>query len=337
MEITRRLQKVFGEDALQKSAVYKWIDRFKSGWTETYDAPREGRPSSSVTEVNIKRVQDLLEEDRRIDIRFISEIIGISYGSVHHILTENLGLTKLCARWIPRLLTCTQMDARVVLSKSNLRSMDRDPDFYEKLITVDETWIHYYDPDSKQQSQQWLPRGSNPPLKARVTPSLGKVMATIFWDATGILLIDYLQKGLTINAQYYGSLIENDVRKALRKKRPGKLTRGIILLHDNARSHTARHTQEIIERLGWQLLPHPAYSPDLAPCDFYLFPRMKDYLRGFDFQSIEDLKFEVNKWVKAQDPGFFTRGFEKLADRYQKCIDLGGGYVEKCSIPTDDN
>ena len=85
----------------------------------------------------------------------------------------------------------------------------------------------------------------------------GKVMATVFWDGSGVILIDYLQKGATINSAYYANLLKNDLREALRRKRPGKLTKVPILLHDNASSHTANHTQDVLQRLGWKILMHP--------------------------------------------------------------------------------
>jgi histone-lysine N-methyltransferase SETMAR len=336
MEIYQRLHTVFGENALGKSAVYKWVDRFREGRIETEDDPRSGRPRTSVTTENIARVQALIEEDRRVGVAYIAEVLGISMGSVHHILVEEINLSKLCARWVPRLLTPLQKEARVIIAKKNISLIDKDPHFLERIVTVDETWVHHYDPESKEQSKQWLPHGSNPPVKAKVVPSLGKVMATVFWDASGILLVDYLEARATINAEYYANLLQNDLHNALRRKRPGKLSKIPLLLHDNARPHTAKRTMETIETLGWQLLLHPAYSPDLAPCDFYLFPRMKEYLRGNHFQSIQELKSAVQKWIQSLDVAFYTRGMEKLVDRYEKCIEVNGDYIEKSSLTPAD-
>ena len=72
---------------------------------------------------------------------------------------------------------------------------------------MDETWVHHFTPEAKQQSKQWKHPGSPPPKKAKTVPSAGKVMASVFWDADGILLTDYLQKGQTINGTYYASLL----------------------------------------------------------------------------------------------------------------------------------
>jgi len=68
---------------------------------------------------------------------------------------------------------------------------------------MDEAWLYHYDPETKQQSMEWRHIGSPRPRKFRVQKSFGKVLASIFWDQDGILLIDYLPKGQTINAEYY--------------------------------------------------------------------------------------------------------------------------------------
>jgi hypothetical protein len=76
-----------------------------------------------------------------------------------------------------------------------------------RFITVDESWIHHYTPESKQQSKQWTEAGRSAPKKTRSVPSAGKVMALVFWDAEGILFIDYLEKGKTITREYYFNLL----------------------------------------------------------------------------------------------------------------------------------
>ena len=95
-------------------------------------------------------------------------------------------------------------------------------------------------------------------------PSAKKIMGTVFWDTEGCILIEFLEPGKTISAAHYVHTILK-LRRALRDKRPG---RKVILQHDNALSHTARLTLEKIENMGWEVLPHPPYSPNLAPSDY---------------------------------------------------------------------
>ena len=117
---------------------------------------------------------------------------------------------------------------------------------------------------------EWWHSGSPRPKKFQVQKSAEKVLASIFWDQDGILLIDYLPKGQTINAEYYSFLMVQ-LRDILKEKRRGKVTKGVLFLHDNAPGST----QKKLAYLGFQCLDHPPYSPDLAPSDYHLFPGLK--------------------------------------------------------------
>ena len=101
---------------------------------------------------------------------------------------------------------------------------------HDFLVTVNETWVHY-EPENKAQS------GSPRPKKFKTQPSVGKVMATVFWDAKGIILLDFLPKRSTITGVYYANLLDQ-LRTAIREKRRGKLSKGVLLQQDNARVHT---------------------------------------------------------------------------------------------------
>ena len=108
---------------------------------------------------------------------------------------------------------------------------------------MDETWLYHYDPETKQQSVDWRHSGSLGPKKFRVQKSAGKVLASIFWDQDGIILIDYIPKGQIINAEYYSSLLVQ-FKDILKEKRRGKVTKGVLSLHDNAPAHRALATQK---------------------------------------------------------------------------------------------
>ena len=82
-----------------------------------------------------------------------------------------------------------------------------ETDFVRRFISMDEIWIQHYTPESKQQSKQWTEAGCSTPKKTSWVPSTGKVMTSVFWDAEGILFIDYLEKGKTITGEYYSNLL----------------------------------------------------------------------------------------------------------------------------------
>ncbi|GFX22070.1 mariner Mos1 transposase [Trichonephila clavipes] len=112
---------------------------------------------------------------------------------------------------------------------------------------------------------EWRHTNSPVRVKAKRSISTRKVMATVFWDRHGVLLVEFMQQGTTINAaSYCATLIK--LRRAIQNKR-----RGVLLLHDNARPHSAINTQNLIRSFGWEQIDHPPYSPDLAPSNFHLF------------------------------------------------------------------
>ena len=153
----------------------------------------------------------------------------------------------------------------------------RDPnDFLSRLMTMDVTWLYHYNPETKQQSAEWR-HNSSPcpaPKKSEYKNPLEKFSPRFFLDQDGILLIDYLPKGQTIHAEYYSSLLVQ-LKDILKEKRRGKVTKGVLFLHDNAPAHRALATHKKLVYLGFQCLDHPPYSPDLAPSDNHLFPGQK--------------------------------------------------------------
>ena len=156
----------------------------------------------------IDQIHELILEDRRISAKSIAEQLGISREWVGSIIHKDLDMRKLSAKWVPKSLNADQKRQRCQSPEETLEFFRRHPnDFLSRLVSMDETWLYHYDPETKQQSMEWRHSGSSLPKKFRVQKSAGKVLSSIFWDQDGILLIDCLPKGQTINAEYYSSLL----------------------------------------------------------------------------------------------------------------------------------
>ncbi|GBL79037.1 hypothetical protein AVEN_48988-1 [Araneus ventricosus] len=106
------------------------------------------------------------------------------------------------------------------------------------------------------------------------------------------------------------------------------LSGGIVLLHGNARPHTAAATQELLDKFGWEIFDHPPYSPVFAPSDFHLFLKLKEFLGGKCFGSDEELENAVTTWLNELAAEEYDMKILKLVDRYDKCLNVGGDYVE---------
>jgi [histone H3]-lysine36 N-dimethyltransferase SETMAR len=328
-QIKTELEEVHGTNAPSFKTIYYWINEFKHGRTSTKDEARPGRPSDVTNPEMISKIHGIVLEDRRVKVREIAETVGISTERVHNILHQKLEMKKLCARWVPRLLTIDHKRMRVDVSKECLSLLSHNSkDFWRRFVTVDETWIHHYTPESKQQSKQWTGSGESAPKKAKTVLSAGKVMATVFWDSQGIILVDYLKKGKTITGQYYSTLI-GQLKEELTIKRPRLAKKKILFHHDNAPPHRSMVAVAKLHELGFQLVPHPPYSPDLAPSDFFLFPNLKNWLGGSKFKSDEEVIAGVNAYFADLETSFFSEGIKKAEHRWIKCVEVEGDYVEK--------
>jgi len=177
-------------------------------------------------------------------------------------------MRKLSAKWVPKCRNADQKRQWCQSSEQLLESFRRDPNyFFSRLVTIEKTGLYHYDPETKQQSMEWRHNDSPRAKKFRVQKSAGRVLALIFWDQDGILLIDYLPKGQTINAERYSSLLVQ-LKDILKEKHRGNFAKGVLFLHDNAPAHRALATQKQLASLGFQCLDHPPCSPDLAPSDY---------------------------------------------------------------------
>lgn len=328
-EILTEMQPVYGQKCFTRSIIHRWCDKFCRGRRSLVDEKRPGRQVVATNNDIANKIDAFIRSDRRVSISDIVLFTGISRGSVHKVVQDNLKFRKVSARWVPRQLKPEQQAIRMTTSLDNLqRYNDEGEAMLERIVTGDETWVHHYQPESKQASMQWKHKDSPTPTKFRVVPSAGKVMATVFWDMKGVLLIEFQERGRSVTAASYCSLLER-LKTAIKNKRPGLLTRGVILLHDNARPHTARLTVEAVDNLGLEVLPHPPYSPDLAPSDYHLFGPMKKMLGGLRFTSDLEAQTVVREWLAQQSASFFAEGIQKLVPRWDKCLNVHGGYVEK--------
>lgn len=152
-------------------------------------------------------------------------------------------------------------------------------------------------------------------------------MASVFWDAHGIIFIDYLQKRQTINSDYYIALLER-LKEEIAKNRLHLKKKKVLFHQDNAPCHKSMKTMAKLHELSFELLPHPPYSPDLAPSDYFLFADLKRMLAGKKFKTDKEVIAETEAYFEAKDKSYYKNGIEKLQNRWERCIALEGHYVE---------
>jgi len=145
------LAQVYGDNAMKKTAVYRWMKRFSEERESVTDEERSGWPATSRTEEKIAKVRQIVRKNRQLTVRSITEQVNIDRETVRKILTEDLDMRKVCAKMVPKELTEEQKQRRVICQDL----LERQDDILGHAITGDETWVYQYDPEMKWQIAQW--------------------------------------------------------------------------------------------------------------------------------------------------------------------------------------
>ena len=145
-----------------------------------------------------------------------------------------------------------------------------------------------------------------------------------FFDSTGMIYMHWVPIRQTVNREYYVEVLR-EFRKRFLGKRPALSKSGQWHFHqDNAPVYNSILVTDYLTKMDIKTLHHPPYSPDVAPCDFWLFPK----LRGCRYETIEEMKEAVVKVIDTLTQEDFHGAFQKLLEWYNKCIAAGGDYFE---------
>ena len=207
--------------------------------------------------------------------------------------------------------------------------INSDPALLDALLTCDESWICCYDPETKRQSSQWKHAGASRPKKAKQSKSTHKPLMILFffWQHWHDLHAR-APNGRTVNKKYYVEVLRG-FRKRFRRKRPALLKSGQWHFHQyNAPVDNSILVTNYLTKAGIKTVAHSPNSPDLAPCDFCLFPKLKEKPRVCRYETIEERKEAVTKVIDTLTQEDFHGGFKKLLERYNKCIAAGGNYLD---------
>jgi hypothetical protein len=138
-----------------------------------------------------------------------------------------------------------------------------------------------------------------------------------FLNAQNALLVEFMPRGTTINAESYCATLRR-LRHAIQNRRRGILSSGVMLLHGNARQHAAARTQALLQEFGWEVFERP----DLALSDFHLFPKLKEFLGGKRMETDAEVKETVTAWLNGLAAEFYDEGIVKLLSRLDNCLNL---------------
>ena len=226
-EIHKQSDAVFG-NVMNWQNVMKWCREFSEERTDVHDEQRSGRPSL-ISDDLLQEIEGEIHANRCMTLRELHHIIPeVSKTTIHEAVTEKLGYRKLCARWVPKILTDDHKTKRMGSALKFLTRYAREGDeLLDSSVTGDEIWVFRHTPESKQQSLQW--RYTHSPRTNKFKTSISvKKMASVFWDRKSILVVDVMPPGATINAAAHCDTLTR-LRRAVQNKRRGMMSRGVCL------------------------------------------------------------------------------------------------------------
>jgi histone-lysine N-methyltransferase SETMAR len=320
-QIIAKLKQHYKSDVLSDQAIRYWIRGVKFLRKDLNNIPSPGRPQIEDLDVQIEQI---IENDPHASARHIAEVLNVSPSTVCDRLTNDLGMKCCHLRWVPHLLSSEQKAKRAEMARSMLNDLREHArtDFLS-LFTGDESWMLYAYP----YETQWILDGETPEGIACPTQFQRKIMLTVFFNGTCDFAMDLMPEGRTMNSTYFCETILPKVASVAFQKR--RLCRRKIMIHfDNAPIHNSKDSLEKIASLKMKRLKHPPYSPDLAPCDFFLFGYIKKQLAGRSFSTSEELFLAVHDVIEAISGEVILNVFHGWMRRLQMCIDLMGDYVE---------
>ena len=312
-ESHRMLVEAYGEHALGKSQCFEWFKKFKSGDFDVRNEER-GRPPKKFED---SELQALLDEDDAQTQQQLADQLNVTREAIS-IRLKAMGKIQKMGKWVPHELNERQQEKRKTTCEMLLARYKRKS-FLHRIV--------YFENPKRKRS--WVTPGEPSTSTARPNRYGRKTMLCVWWDQKGVIYYELLKPGETVNTERYRQQMI-DLNQALREKRPEyqKRQHKVILLHDNAPSHTAKLVKETIEAFSWEILSHAAYSPDLAPSDYHLFASMGHALAEQRFTSYENVRKWLDDWFASKEQQFFWRGIHKLPDRWEKCIASNGQYFE---------
>lgn len=319
-ESHRLLSEAYPKYAPSIRTCQEWFARFKSGDFDVEDKERPGQ----VKKFEDAELEALLDEDPCQTQQELADSLGVDQATISRRL-KALGMIQKQGNWVPYELKPRDVERRFFTCEQLLERQKRKG-FLHRIVTGDKKWIHY---DNPKRKKAYVKPGQPSPSQPKRNIHGSKLMLCIWWDQKGVIYYELLKPNETITGDRYRLQLMR-LSRALKEKRPEYFKRhdNVILQHDNARPHVAKPVKTYLETLQWEVLPHPPYSPDIAPSDYYLFRSMTHALSEQKFTSYETCKKWVDSWIASKDEAFFRAGIRKLPERWEKVVASDGQYFD---------
>lgn len=309
----------YGNNEISIRNAQKWFKMFREGRQNVLRRKGQGRPKI----VNQRDLDRRFEENPTSTTRELAKNICAHQTAWRYLKDSGKKWRK--QRQIPHDLKPHQMQKRAEISYRNWNLWKHGRLHLRNIVTHDQTWIFY---DGGVCGKQWLQPGQVGNLVPKRDIHGKKQLLCFYWSVIGPLYWELLKTGDTFNSEVYCRHLLS-VQAEVQRKRASKEWIGPIkILEDNARPHKSqRSTNHVRNVLGWEVIEHPAYSPDLAPSDFHAFISLKNFIHGRQFRKEDEVKAAIYDYLESKDCEFWKKGIAKLPKRWLEVHNNGGRYL----------
>lgn len=319
-DVAKEINEIY-PGAIDKRTVQRWFKKFREG---DFNLDRKRR-SGELKVFEDEELKELIEDNPNFTLHEYASFLGVSHVAVWKRMRA-IEFTCKKTLWVPHKLTDDNKRKRVTTCQDLLERNNQNP-FLSRMVTMDEKWILY---TNVQRKREWSLKGKKPSSVPKAGLHPQKLLLSAWWDIHGLIYFELLKAHERINGEFYCHQLDR-FHAALKQKRPHLANRGDLYYHqDNARPHTALITTQKFKSLGYKMVPHPPYSPDIAPSDYYLFRSLQNDLNGRSFKTYNDVKTYIEEFFQSKlnkDRDFFKKGILKLPGLWQETVERGGEYA----------
>lgn len=291
----------------------------------------KSRAAAKQTPEDRERVQNIVQaimDDRRLTLKEIAKIIDSPTEDVLRILMDECEFRQMHGQWVPNSIHPMEKYKRVDVCTQLLTQLKRDRiGFLCRFVTVDQFWVYH---DYAQVTEQ-AESDTSPSKKAKTTTqtddNVKKVRVIVFWNALGVILVDYMKKNQKLTAEYYAKLLKR-LSEEIKTKRPLIGKRKVLLQQNDTPLEQSMIAGSTAYRCNFEEIPHSIYWPDLAPTSYHLIPNLETAFSGRRFSSDKAVIDAVNTYFESLDEFSFKQGITELEQRWNKCIQAKGDYFE---------
>ena len=320
--IYTELKNTLQENIVSLSTVKRLCQKFKTGDLTCLSEDIPGRPKSDL----VGPITKILEKYPFSSAKSISRKLNVTRQTISRVLKDDMGLRKYVRKWVPHELTVEQKEERVQRSIEILEILKKAAKKnFINIMTGDESWFYL----KYESSFMYSSSPEKVPHRTSMTISSEKFMVTMFFNGNSLLCCDILPKGHKYNQRYFIDHIIPEIQLNTDEIEDEPDLENMMIHMDNCRVHKGKLVTKKLKDLKVKSVPHPPYSPDISPCDFWLFGRMKQYLADKEIKDEYDLKTCILSCWETVSFDELQNVFVEWIERLNWVIEHSGEYFIK--------